>query len=106
MSDLGQSGDSSTGLVEHVLADAERRSGYIDDGWFAWPQVHGDTSLGFGGMAGQMITTAPTIVVMTHGPDAYVYFGGRFGYAAPRQEAMEWIERRSAPSVTQRRGRP
>jgi hypothetical protein len=42
-------------------------------------QTWSDTSLGFGGIAGQAFTKAYTTVVV-HGRNACVYFDGRFAY--------------------------
>ena len=45
-----------------------------------FPQTWSDTSLGFGGMAGQAFTPAYTVII-THDMSNYcVYFGGRFAY--------------------------
>lgn len=49
--------------------------------WSSWEQVWSDTSCGFGGMAGQVITTARTHVVGTGGRGPWaVYHGGRWAY--------------------------
>lgn len=45
----------------------------FDQGW-------GSTALGFGGIGGQAITTALTVVVIGPMGDAVVYFGGGFAY--------------------------
>lgn len=54
-----------------------------------FPQTWGSTALGFGGMGGQAITTADTIVCIPECVDqpCFVYFAGRFAYA------VEWSER-------------
>jgi hypothetical protein len=57
----------------------KRRPYESDLGVYHFPQTWGDTSLGFGGVAGQAFTTAYTTVVV-HYRDACVYFGGRFAY--------------------------
>jgi hypothetical protein len=52
-----------------------------------FPQTWGDTSLGFGGMAGQAITTAYTVII-GHENTEYlcVYFGGRFAYGLDKRK--------------------
>ena len=46
-----------------------------------FPQTWGSTALGFGGVGGQAITSAYTIVLESHQGAGYcVYFGGRFAY--------------------------
>jgi len=47
---------------------------------FLFKQVWGSTSLGFGGIAGQAMTSAFTTVVIGPVGDACVYFGCRFAY--------------------------
>lgn len=48
--------------------------------WAMFPQTWGDTSLGFGGMAGQAMTEAFTVVLMSDHAHFLVYWGGLFGY--------------------------
>ena len=45
-------------------------------------QTWGSTALGFGGMGGQMMTTARTYIIV-YKNRAYVYFGGRYAYKVP-----------------------
>lgn len=94
-----------SGMIEYVLADAaERHSAQVasDIEWYAFPQVWGSTALGFGGMGGQMITTAQTFIVIGDS-EAYVYFGGRYAYTAGIGEAREWALRHRAPGKGGRR---
>lgn len=49
---------------------------------FMFPQAWPDTTLGFGGIGGQAITKAYTIVVMCDN-SAAVYFAGRLAYIIP-----------------------
>ncbi len=49
---------------------------------YMFPQAWSDTTLGFGGIGGQAITKAYTIVVMCDN-SAAVYFGGRLAYTIP-----------------------
>lgn len=48
---------------------------------YYFPQTWGGTQLGFGGIGGAAITTAPTLIVCGPSHDDFVvYFGGRFAY--------------------------
>lgn len=53
--------------------------------FLSFVQPWGSTALGFGGIGGQMLTSAITTVVGREDPDGvpifYVFFGGRFAYA-------------------------
>ena len=51
-----------------------------------FPQMWGSTALGFGGLGGQSMTTAYTIVLSNNGwsRDYMVYFGRRFAYRVKR----------------------
>jgi hypothetical protein len=50
-----------------------------------FPQIWGSTSLGFGGIGGQAITSAYTIVIQSDIDHSYcVYFGGQFAYRIER----------------------
>lgn len=66
-----------------------------------FPQVWGDTSLGFGGMAGQSVTTADTTVIIA-GDHAAVYFAGRFAYLASTKKDEFWqaLANRNMPGRT------
>ena len=57
----------------------------VDDYEFhIFPQTWGSTALGFGGMGGQAITEADTIVCVPVSTNqrCVVYFGGRYAYSA------------------------
>ncbi len=57
---------------------------------YTFPQSWSDTSMGFGGMAGQAFTSAYTTVIISHHRQAAVYIGGRLAYVALlTQELME-----------------
>lgn len=43
---------------------------------YVWPQTWSDTTCGGGGIGGQMITSAPTVVVVGPNQDACIYHGG------------------------------
>lgn len=53
-------------------------------------QTWGDTSLGFGGIGGQAITTAPTYVFIPNGVNQnyFVYFGSGFAYDVPHSSVL------------------
>ncbi len=55
---------------------------------YYFEQTWGDTSCGFGGIAGQAITTENTYVFIPIGVNqkCFVYFGERFAYAADATE--------------------
>ncbi len=52
---------------------------------YDFTQVWGDTTCGFGGVGGQMMTVARTYVLVpiSCNEKCLVYFGGRFAYAVP-----------------------
>jgi hypothetical protein len=53
----------------------------------SWPQTWSDTSLGFGGIAGQAISTAQTILLEDEEKGiAHVYHGGRYAYTCKCDE--------------------
>jgi hypothetical protein len=52
-----------------------------------FPQMWGSTALGFGGLGGQAITTAYTVVI-SHGRTHVVYFNGRFAYKVERPNEL------------------
>lgn len=58
---------------------------------YVFPQTWGSTALGFGGIGGQAMTSAYTVVVVGPGRDACVYFGSRLAYHIehPNREFME-----------------
>lgn len=81
---------------QSLLEDAlERLSAHPEDVEVRkWEQTWPDTSCGFGGLAGQAFTTAPTVVVQHRETDeAVVYHANNFAYrvhtpSAKFQEAM------------------
>ena len=63
----------------------------VDDfDMFMFEQAWADTSLGFGGIGGQAITFATTYVFVPASCDqkCFVYFAGRFAYAADYNKAF------------------
>lgn len=58
--------------------------------WWAFPQSWASTALGFGGIGGQAITTAQTVVVRGPAGDCAVYFGTRLAYHVGRPSDHFW----------------
>jgi hypothetical protein len=54
-----------------------------------WPQTWGDTSCGFGGFAGQAITSAFTVVIENDN-GYHVFIDGRYAYTVKRPNEMFW----------------
>lgn len=73
----------NTALILDAQSRYQKDTGksYLDQDLYSFPQTWSDTSCGFGGMAGQMMTKAQTTVIIYDGFLAYVYFGGRFAYS-------------------------
>lgn len=64
-------------LVENFNNDLKSQSLQDDIAVYIFPQTWGDTSLGYGGFGGQMMTSAQTIVLYAQNENiARVYFGG------------------------------
>ena len=57
---------------------------------YTFEQTWGSTSLGFGGVGGQMITSARTYVFVPLwcNQKCFVYFGSRFAYAVPYSDVV------------------
>lgn len=81
----------------------DRQLAGIDDfEMYTFPQTWGSTSLGFGGMGGQAMTTANTYVFIPQyvNQKCFVYFGSRFAYAVPYSEKfMEDVKKGNMVSV-------
>lgn len=76
-------------LTEHAIAHKLLSVGQNlvleDVRVFSWPQVWGDCSCGFGGLAGQAITVAQTVVAICNlSGAAAVYHDGRYAYLVER----------------------
>jgi hypothetical protein len=79
--------------IERCIADALERfrssaTGFppcrTDLSLYVHPQVWGDTSCGFGGGAGQAITSATTVVVLDDLNGRAAVYHGRFAYLVQR----------------------
>lgn len=62
----------------------------IDDfDMYTFEQVWGDTTIGFSGVGGQVMTSARTYVFIPQIEEqCYVYFAGRFAYAVPYSQTL------------------
>lgn len=85
-----------------------RRHGALDIEVYAmFAQTWGSTTLGFGGVGGQAMTTAYTIVLRSNILGEYcVYFGGRFAYNIKRcnQKFLEHVANQQLNAVANRSG--
>lgn len=68
-----------------------RPSQYDLDDVIVFTQMWGSTALGFGGMGGAAMTTAPTIIFRLRESYA-VYFGGRFAYLVNNPNGRFWSD--------------
>ena len=71
--------------------DRNRDRATVEDYEFhVFAQLWGSTALGFGGIGGQAMTTAYTVVCMPLGVDqrCHVYFAGRYAYSAEPSRAF------------------
>jgi hypothetical protein len=76
---------------------------YIMEVYAMFPQVWSSTALGFGGLGGQAITSAYTVVIESQvGMGCCVYFGGRFAYriAKPNETFYTDIAKRQMHKVS------
>lgn len=71
-----------------VLCHAHKEFGDIDQlKLYSWQQTWCDTSLGFGGVAGQAVSAAQTILLEDEEKGiAHVYHGGRYAYSCQCEE--------------------
>ena len=80
--DLPEVEDESWGIVDGraaKVATVKRRPMPHEVEIYSFPQTWGSTALGFGGVGGQAMTTAQTVIV-TLEAKAWVYIGGRLAY--------------------------
>jgi len=66
-------------LLHYFEQPENRNMTYYDVTVTMFPQAFSDTTLGFGGIGGQAITTSYVVVINDY-EYAYVYFGGRLAY--------------------------
>jgi hypothetical protein len=97
---IAADGNTVDNVLENACAKlAEYRKGTgtfsrptLDDlEWYSWPQTWGNTTLGFGGIGGQAITTAQTILVTdTLTGVVAIYHGGKFAYVIKNPSITFW----------------
>lgn len=81
--------EKETGQAQGPFVEKKRRPSPHDCEVVMFPQTWGSTALGFGGVGGQAITSAYTVVVECARVGAKaVYFGGRFAYLVPYQAPL------------------
>ena len=86
MSNLTHMARELLSIDEDIRFRFKNRDTKIDDfELFNFEQTWGSTALGFGGIGGQMITSARTYVFipMSCEEDCFVYFAGKFAYSVP-----------------------
>lgn len=99
--------------LEHSIEHLKKPNPVLYDGYemserdlevFSWPQTWGNTSTGFGGMAGQMMTTAQTVVTIGPMGDACVYHNG-FAYKVeiPSDKFFECVNAQRLPGKADKR---
>ena len=63
------------------IKKTRKHSAYDISVYAMFPQTWGSTALGFGGIGGQAMTPAYTVIIESNHTGEYcVYFGGRFAY--------------------------
>lgn len=75
------------------------------DNYSVYPQTWGSTTLGFGGIGGSVMTTAPTTAIEVNGK-IYVFFGERFAYSKEVEDLPDGLYTKifymqDAPSVSE-----
>ena len=76
--------------IDYSKEDPLYRFNINDFSVYIFEQTWGSTALGFGGMGGQAMTTANTIVLIpiNNHQDCFVYFAGRFAYSVPYSDVF------------------
>lgn len=76
--------------INYSKEDPLYRFNINDFSVYIFEQTWGSTALGFGGMGGQAMTTANTIVLIpiNNHQDCFVYFAGRFAYSVPYSDVF------------------
>lgn len=90
-------------IYEDMLYRVKDREEIYNFELYDFDQTWSSTALGFGGMGGQMMTSARTYVIVTYAKKCYVYFGGRHAYIVPLNEkVMNDIKSQMMKPVSQR----
>lgn len=76
--------------IDYSKEDPLYRFNINDFSVYVFEQTWGSTALGFGGIGGQAMTTANTIVLIpiNNHQDCFVYFAGRFAYSVPYSDVF------------------
>lgn len=95
------------GELKQIVWAALKADDFIKmvDNYSVYPQTWGSTTLGFDGIGGSMMTTAPTTAIEANGK-IYVFFGERFAYSREVEDLPEGLYTkifymRDAPSVSE-----
>ncbi|MNU26887.1 hypothetical protein D3C71_152680 [compost metagenome] len=89
--DLPEIEEETWGIVNNRAAQTgtiKRRPAQHDVEIYSFPQSWGSTALGFGGVGGQMMTTAQTTIVSLE-TTAWVYIGGQLAYCVEEWQRNE-----------------
>ena len=90
--------------VARALLQAADRLGTDDFHWEAWPQMWGDTSCGFGGISGQSMTEAQTMIAfLSRDTRVVVFHCGRYAYEVthPSEEFWNLVTVRALPGKSE-----
>jgi hypothetical protein len=85
-----------------TITKSQRHSDYTMTVYNVFPQDWSSTALGFGGMGGQAITGAYTVIIESKQACGFcVYFGGRFAYRIekPNEKFFDDIANRQMHEV-------
>ena len=84
-------------LIDACVADALQKMNLTardeqDLRIYSWPQMWANTACGFGGLSGQAITSAQTVVILgpSHDDVVCVYVGARFAYLVNNPSRLFW----------------
>lgn len=89
--DLPEIEEETWGIVNDRAAQTgtiKRRPTQHDVAIYSFPQTWGSTALGFGGVGGQMMTTAQTTIVSLE-TTAWVYISGQLAYCVKEWQCNE-----------------
>ena len=92
-------------FCQAILPHIEEKTWYPDIEMYMFPQTWGSTALGFGGIGGQAMTSAYTVVVADIQHNYYgVFFGERLAYliTTPNDVFFEDLRRGNMAAVSQR----
>jgi len=94
-------------IFTRVLCHAHKEFGNIDHlKFYSWQQGWPDTSLGFGGVAGQAMSVAQTVVLEDEERGiSHIYHGGRYAYSCECEENfMNALRNQNFPGQLEKSG--